>query len=300
MWGFGLRRYKDDVENSPLVVFQPPDRTLKRDHVFVQDEVALRADLDLTLGAKLEANSYTGTELLPSARLAWRPSDTHLVWTAVSRAVRAPSRVDRELFSPGVLAGGPNFVSEVSQVLELGYRGQPTRTLSYSVTGFYNRLEHLRTLTPAPGGAVVSNDREGHTRGIEAWGTWRAADWWRLNAGIMRQHQALRLRPGAVDVIAPGSEGNDPGGWYKLRASFDLSPQHELDLMLRHYDLRPAPNVPAYTTLDGRFGWRLAADMELSVVVQNLLDRRHPEWGTAVNRIELERAAFIKLKITGL
>ena len=62
-----------------------------------------------------------------------------------SRAVRAPSRIDREFFSPAappfVIAGGPDFESEVSNVYELGYRAQATRELSFSITGFYH--DHL-------------------------------------------------------------------------------------------------------------------------------------------------------------
>jgi iron complex outermembrane receptor protein len=55
--------------------------------------------------------------------------------------------------------------------------------------------------------------------------------------------------------------------------------------------------VPDYTALDVRLGWRAARDVELSLVVQNLLDASHPEWGPALNRAEFERAAFVKLRL---
>ena len=297
LWGFGLRHHRDEVKNSLVIRFLPPNRTLDRNHVFVQDEIALRGDLDLTLGAKVESNSYTGAEVLPSARLGWRPSAEQLVWAALSRAVRAPSRVDRELFSPGVLAGGAGFVSEVSKVFELGYRGQPTPRLSYSVTGFYHDHDKLRSIAPSPADPVIANDREGHTRGIEGWGSWRAAQWWRFSAGFVRLKHHLRDRPGAVNLLAPASEQNDPRGWVKLRASFDLSAKSELDVMLRHVGSRPDPGVPAYTAVDLRYGWRPARGVELSAAVQNLFDRRHPEWGAAANRAELERAAFLRLRL---
>jgi iron complex outermembrane receptor protein len=299
-WGFGLRHHRDEVENSAAVMFQPEDRSLNRNQVFVQDEIALRRDLDLTIGAKLDSNSYTGTEFLPSARLAWQLAPAHLLWTALSRTVRAPSRVDRELFGPlGVppLAGGPGFVSEVSRVAELGYRAQPTPRLSWSATAFHAWHDNLRSLSLTPAGFVVGNDREGETAGLEGWGTWQPADWWRLSAGFVLLDQSLRNRPGAPDAIVPGAEANDPEAWYKLRASFDLTPRHELDLFLRHYDERPSPEVPGYTALDVRVGWRAAKDVELSLVVQNLLDASHPEWGSALNRAEFERAAFVKLRL---
>src|SRR3546814_6028217 len=49
----------------------------------------------LTLGNKFEHNSHTGLELMPNARLAWRVTDSTMLWSAVSRAVRTPSRFDR-------------------------------------------------------------------------------------------------------------------------------------------------------------------------------------------------------------
>ena len=50
----------------------------------------------LILGSKFEHNDYTGFEYQPTARLLWTPSDKHSAWTAVSRAVRTPSRYDED------------------------------------------------------------------------------------------------------------------------------------------------------------------------------------------------------------
>src|SRR5258707_12653187 len=124
-WRGGHRRADDRVTNSAQLAFLPDATTLRWTNVFAQDEVALGSRWRLTLGSKLESNVYTGTDFLPSARLAWKLDEHHLLWTAVSRAVRAPSRLDRDLFTPSqppfVLAGGPDFRSAVAQGYELGY-----------------------------------------------------------------------------------------------------------------------------------------------------------------------------------
>lgn len=299
LWGLGWRHHRDDVENSAAVAFIPGERTLDQSHFFAQDEITLRPGLELTLGAKLETNSYTGTEFLPSARLGWRLAPGHFVWTALSRAVRAPSRIDRELFSPGTppfaVAGGPDFRSEISRVFELGYRAQPVRAVSLSVTGFYHDHEHLRTLSPAPGGAVIANDLEGRTSGFEGWASWRPAAWWRLSGGLVRLYQSLSLRPGAVDLQSPASIGSDPDSWWKLRAQFDLGPAHGLDVLVRHYEGLANRNVPAYTALDLRLGWTPRPDLEVSLGLENLLDPGHVEWGPGA---EFERAAFLRARLS--
>ena len=50
-----------------------------------------------TLGSKVEHNDYTGFEVEPSARLQWNITDKHTVWGAVSRAVRVPTRFERDI-----------------------------------------------------------------------------------------------------------------------------------------------------------------------------------------------------------
>ncbi|HEX6318051.1 MAG TPA: TonB-dependent receptor [Burkholderiales bacterium] len=294
LWGFGLRHYRDRVQNYPGsgVAFIPPNRNLERNHVFVQDEIALLESLDLTLGAKAETNSYTGTEWLPSVRLAWRPAPQHLVWSALSRAVRAPSRIDRDLFQ-GPLAGGPEFQSEVSNVFELGYRAQPASRLSVSVTGFYHEHEELRSIALTPGGLVFANDAEGRTSGMEAWGSWRAAQWARFSAGFVRLHQSLRVVPGAVD-LGPAADARDPESWWKAQAAFDLGAASELDFLVRHYEALPGNTVSDYTAVDVRFAWRASRRVELALLLQNLLDPRHVEWAPGA---ELERSAHLRLRV---
>jgi iron complex outermembrane receptor protein len=214
------------------------------------------------------------------------------VWTALSRAVRAPARIDREFFQPP-LAGGPDFDSEVSNVVELGYRAQPSARATFSVTGFYHDHDRLRSLAPGPGALVVSNDRQGRTSGVEAWGTYRAGNWARLSAGFVRLRQSLRVAAGAVD-LAPSEAARDPDGWWKLRAAFDLGPASDLDIMVRRYSAFPGHVVPAYTAVDLRAGWRPRQAVELSLLIQNLLDPGHVEWSPGA---EHARGAYVRLRL---
>lgn len=310
LWGGGYRYARDRVQNSAVLAFLPADKNLDWANVFAQDEIKLSASVELTAGLKFESNDYTGWEPLPSLRLSWKPSTDQLVWTALSRAVRAPSRLDRELFAPGnppfSLLGGPDFRSEISNVFELGYRAQPSSAVSYSITAFYHDHDHLRSLEPAPGGTCVSiatpgstcvlgNLIEGTTKGIEAWGNYQATKTWRLSGGAVFLDQDLKRKPGSLDPTGPSALGNDPDYQWQLRSAMTLTDRHEFDIMVRGVGALPSPAVPAYTAVDARLGWRASRDVELSLTLQNLFDRAHAEFGAAPGRSEYGRGAFLKL-----
>jgi len=305
-WGGGYRYGYDHVSNSAVLAFLPANQRMRWANVFAQDEIALQENLRLTLGAKFENNYYTGTEPLPSARLAWKLQPQRLVWGAVSRALRAPSRIDRDLFTivqlPAGLTplnGGPDFVSEVVKVFEIGYRDQPLPQATYSISLFHNIYDKLRSVEPAPGGGVVlGNKMEGTGDGLEAWGSYQAARSWRLSAGGFFLRQRLRLKPDSGDTLGVSAAGNDPAHQWLLRSSFDLPNRTELDIGVRRVGALPNPSVPAYTAADIRFAWRLLRELEIALVGQNLFASSHAESGSAATRSEMARGAYAKLKWT--
>lgn len=309
VWGGGYRIAFDHVRNENAFGFLPGAKTLRWGNIFVQDEVELPRNLRLTAGLKLEHNSYTGAEFLPTLRLAWKPVTDQLLWASASRAVRTPSRIDRDLYSPtrppvvnGVpqfaLAGGPDFQSEIANVLELGYRAQPSPTLSWSATMFASRYDRLRTLEPNPAGpgAVFSNLATGSTQGLEAWATWQPAPAWRLSAGGVAQRIRTALMPGSRDASgATGLATSDPSNHWMIRSSHDLAPGQELDFTVRHNAALKSPAVPAYTTVDMRYGWQIQRNLELSIAAQNLLNRAHTEYGAGAGASVYERSIFVRL-----
>ncbi len=101
VWGVGYRLINDRVANTPGLAFLPPHVARQWFTAFAQDEFALIAQrLHITLGTKIEHNDYTGFEIQPSGRLNWTLGPSGTLWAAISRALRTPSRIDRELFVP--------------------------------------------------------------------------------------------------------------------------------------------------------------------------------------------------------
>jgi len=263
--------------------------------------VHLTHALRLDLGVEAEHNEYTGLEWLPTAPLSFKPAEQHLIWASVARAVRAPARIDRELFIPAaapffVLAGGPNFESEVSRVAELGFRSQPSQSFSVSLTGFLHEHEQLRSLEPTPDGPQFENKIHGTTRGAEGWLRWRVLKAWELSAGGVAQDVDLARDDDSNDLGGVSALGNDPDFWYGIRSALDLGNAVEVDAAFRRVGALPLPYVPAYNSADLRLAWWFTRSCELSATGRNLLERSHPEWGLAPGRAEVGRSVFVSLR----
>jgi iron complex outermembrane receptor protein len=301
VWGVNYRHTWDDVGNSAYVAFLPAKTSQAWSSLFAQDEIALRSNLRLIAGARVERNPYTGSEVLPTLRLAWTVAPAHTVWAAASRTVRAPSRLDVDTFIPGVapflLRGGPQVRSEVARVIELGYRAQPSTRLSYSVTAFHNDYDHLRTQEIDPGFTFITFDSlmQGKARGIEMWGNFQATPAWRLSGGLVALHQRMTLKPGSNDLDGPGSAGKDPSHTAQLRSALNVAHDMDFDLVVRKVGRLSNPDVPGYTAVDARFGWRVRKDLELSVFGQNLNGGGHGEYGPQATRTAVDRALGAKL-----
>jgi iron complex outermembrane recepter protein len=302
-WGADYRLGKDRVVNDDFIAFLPADADQTWASLFAQDEITLHDSVRLTIGARVERNDYTGNEFLPSARVAWAVARDHLLWTAASRTVRAPSRIDRDFFYPAngppfLIRGGSTFRSESAQVYEVGYRGQPRPRLAWSATAFRTVYDHLRTLEIAASGTFVefANEMDGTTHGVEAWATFQAAANWRIGGGFTVLNKDLQLKPGS-DGLNGGvaAEGNDPDYGWHLRSTHNLAERWELDAMVRGVAALPLPAVPSYVAVDLRIAWKSRRDLEVSLTGQNLFDSGHAEFGNSLARSELQRTVFLKV-----
>ncbi|MFL6657936.1 MAG: TonB-dependent receptor plug domain-containing protein [Massilia sp.] len=300
VWGANFRNTWDDVTNTDIIAFLPAKTTQRWSSLFAQDEVTLSDTLRLVAGARVEHNPYSGSEWLPTLRLAWTAAPAHTLWASASRTVRAPSRLDADAYIPGhppyILQGGPGVRSEVATVYELGYRGQPLPKLSYSMTAFHNVYDHLRTqeVDPSQSFIIFGNLMKGTANGLEMWGNYQVAPAWRLSAGATLLHESLQIKEGSIDVGAPGITGLNPSSQAQLRSLFNLDESKEIDVALRHVGALKAQAVPAYTALDARFGWRLRKGLELSILGQNL-NGGHAEYGALETRAEIGRTLGVKL-----
>lgn len=296
VWGGGYRVTEDDFPIAPsppnTQFFDPVGRTLRFANAFVQDTIALGPNVEATAGLKLEDDPYAGVEHLPSLRLAWKVSDRALLWGAVSRAVRAPSRLDRDfnqLQGSALVLTGRDFQPETLVAYELGYRGRPNPRTSLSVSTYYHVYDDLRSFELTDGGLpiVFSNALEGEAYGVEVWGSLQATDWWRLSGGGFWMQRDLRFKPGSSGIGGVSIAGNDPAYQAQLRSTMQLGDRASLDLALRRVDDLPNPPSPAYTELDASLRWAVSRRLEIVVTGSNLLDEDHLEFGSSSASLQL-------------
>ncbi len=298
VWGLGYRLINDRVVNSSVLAFLPPHVAREWFTGFVQDEIALLPDrFHLTLGTKIEHNDYTGVEIQPSGRVNWTLGPSATLWAAVSRAVRTPSRIDREFFTPPPfeIDGGPDFHSEEELAYELGYRHQ-RGALALSVATFYNRYHGLRSLEqvnpPAAFPVVIGNGQDGESYGAELAADYWLTRRWRLRAGYTELRIHVWPNPGSTDASRGATESQTPDRQFFLRTSVDLPADLRFDAGLRAIDDIIKQQVPAYAELNAKVTWQPTVNIALSVVGQNLLHRRHAEFGAPATRREIERGVY--------
>lgn len=310
IWGGGYRFAADNLR-SETIAFIPPEREMHWVNLFAQSAIELTEQWRLTLGSKFENNPFSGWEALPSAQLAWSTDNGGLLWSSLSRAVRSPSRFNRDFYTPanppvedGVpqysVSGNPHFKAEVARVAELGWRSRFGSAASYSLTGFYSHYDRLRTLEPIPDGPGIEfqNQGEATTYGVEFWGSWQPAPVWRLHAGLVVQEFDFSTKPGSQDQSqSTALAARDPSYYGQLRSSHNLGSGRELDFILRRVDRLEIDDseVPAYTELDVQFAVPISEHLQLSVVGQNLINRHHVEFGSEPSRSVYERMLFAKL-----
>ncbi|HKU60156.1 MAG TPA: TonB-dependent receptor [Gemmatimonadales bacterium] len=314
IWGAGYRLNADTISGTFPTTLDPPARTTHLLTGFVQDEIALSPDhWSVTVGTKLEHNDFTGIEVQPNLRLLWLPRPGHTAWTAVSRAVRIPSRLDADVeFVASVLPvttpptvvrfqGNEDFDAEEAITWEGGWRAQVSPTVSADLALYYAWYDRLRSITPLPptaeGGFIVQpfqvdNDARGHTYGGTLTATWHPYPVLRLLATYTLLRMTVEPRddapPGSVPNVTPGFNPENQAG---LRGSLTLANGLEADLAFRYVDVLPGPQpIPSYVEADARLGWVLRPGLILGLAGRDLLHDQHPEFFSSPQRYIQRRA----------
>jgi iron complex outermembrane receptor protein len=304
------------------------DETARNDiysGLFLVDKLhLLGGKMSLSLGTKVDYNSYTGVEWQPGVRSSYAINERNTVWAAIMRAVRTPSRTERtmdvmQVFPENFLAPGSpmlagvldhtsDFDSENMIAYEMGYRNKLTRDISLDLALFYNDYHELRSIEPtlSPGSSLIfatlGNRLTADSYGAELSGRWQVCDWWRLTAYWAYAEMNVHANLPTGDIYGEELIENDlPQNQMSLFSNMQLPWNLEFDGWLRYVD-SAGPAIPSYTTLDLRLGWKVSENVELSLVGQNLLDRSVLQTGQSTVLVtqltEVERSVYGKVTVT--
>lgn len=296
--GAGLRQVEEEQrDRSTSVQFSAAESSQTQWSIYAQDEIHFFDDrVRVIASSKLEDFTYTGLALQPTLRALWHVNADQTLWSAASRAVRTPSRI--ELFSrvgvmlPGVvpvhltLSGDEKLNDEDMVAYELGWRWRLNTRLTIDAALYYNNYEDLIRVTslppmiePGPPPRVdqvflFANTFDTVVYGAETSVEWAVTDWlrWQLHGNW------LRMREQAPRSLLSLQVASDPKRNLGSRLRLDLPYETELDVSWRHVGALEVYQVASYSSLDVRAAWHPLRNLELSLTVNNALDRKHVEF----------------------
>jgi iron complex outermembrane recepter protein len=329
VWGLGYQNSPDDITGGLTVTMDPTRKDLQVFSSFVQDEIALLPDrLYLTVGSKFEHNDYSGFEFMPDIRAAWLPDKRQMMWAAVSRALRAPSRNDTNLVlnfdslpgNPPTLSrllGNPDYQDERLVAYETGYRTTLSDRLSLDLAAYYDDYDSLQTTepgtpffenSPAPRHEVdpftYQNLMYGEVDGVEVAANWKVSNRFSLSPGYAFEQVHMHTLAASQDTMtARFVEGAVPTHSAQLRGHLQIAPSLGWDAAAYFVDRLnhqgPTGNVviPAYARVDTGLTWSTLERFSISLVGQNLAEDHHTEFqdiNGALQNGQIKRSAYVK------
>ena len=304
--GSGYRRTWDDIDSTFTAWVTSPSRTTHLFSGFAHDDIDLVAErLRVSIGAKVEHNSFTGFEVQPNARLWYSPNPQHDLWLAVSRPLRTPARGDHDLQailtsfetdSLPVLVQVDNnrrFRAEKMVAVDGGYRFAVGPAWFADVSAFYNRYDDLLTQEPGLWYAAgeesaryfilplrLANLARARAVGAEVAVDWTGLSWSQVRAVYSYLNLDVELDAGSLDTVTGSHETSSPHHQLALRSLSDVGPWSVAVTgrwVSALEDLGDGTGIDAYGTIDARLARSFGHGFEISLAGRNLLEAEHRE-----------------------
>ncbi|MGR3320086.1 MAG: TonB-dependent receptor plug domain-containing protein [Candidatus Anammoxibacter sp.] len=277
---------------------------------FFQDDFKILDNLALTVGVKMERNSFTGTNLSPRVSFVYSPWKHHTFRASYSRAYRTPTFLeDSGFFNVGFTIndagvknipitlvgaiGNNDLRPERLDSYELGYRGVFFDKLEFNVETYFTRYKNLIT---TEFGFGLDNTSRADTNGFEVSLRYPFNSWFE----IFTNYSFINFNAKISDNVSERIEGSPD----------DATPKQKVNLGLRfkskngfsaNIDLQYVDRIKVidqfvddYLRIDLRLAKKFWNGRgEFAITGQNLQEDKHAEFMDA----EVERAGFVSLEI---
>ncbi len=304
VWGAGYRHITEEYQGSEVMGLNSSHYTSDLYSFFVQDEIAVIPEIVFfTIGSKFEHNDYTGDEYQPSARLLWHISPAHSMWTAVSKAIRTPSRFEHEMYliatpitdpATGVPTGdfttisGGEMESETVIAYEAGYRYKQTN-FAAEIAVFYNDYKKIRAWDASDmSRLVIANGAKGSSHGLELtirYQPARKATSELVYSYIDFDMDSYVANPVGYPSNASILNSSSPKNQLSLHLGYALFDTIHVNLFGRYIDEQKITSltaqgiaIDAYLGLDANIIWSVTENVQFKLAGQNLTDPHHLEF----------------------
>jgi iron complex outermembrane receptor protein len=303
--GVDVQRMRDDRENFVSDAGLPTTAVLldQREQVtelgpFAQVQWSPREQLLLSAGARYDWVQFdlddrfitdgddSGTETMAAASgnlgLSWTFNQQFVPYLNVSTAFETPTTTELVNKPDGTGGLNPDLGPQRAVNYEIGARGQPAHSVTYSVALFLGRITDAIVQGPEVGGrAFFRNAGKTHNDGAEVGLSLTPLEWVTLSGA----YTYARYRFASGDSLDGNRLPGVPEHFWRLglRTSLPgdiyLDADHTISTSVAADDANtPTLFIPAYSVTNARVGWDgRVGTMEIApfVGVNNLLDRRY-------------------------
>lgn len=136
----------------------------------------------------------------------------------------------------------------------------------------------------------------GETYGAELSARFRITDYWWLTTSYTYLQMHLHSDPTHNGSDPEAEKEVNPHHQFQFLSRLDLPHNVQFDVSAYWVDRLPGIDIPPYARLDVRVGWRPIKSLDISLIGQNLLDDRHPEFRNRRDPIaEQQRSGLIRV-----
>ena len=302
--GGSLRQIDYQTVGTPSIQLRPNDDQSRIRGLFLEQQSwGFNRKLLINLGFKVEDQQFTNWEWQPRIGASYFFKERFMVWGSVSRAIRAPSRLERDIDTyilssgSGVLTrlqGNPNFRAETLDAFEFGGRFLFARqSINIALFQFdYDQL--LSTQFGLPGIAdtpygqrvvvpvTFGNNQAATSKGAELFWSFWTRDAWKFNVS----YSFLNLD--AEDPPENAMQGNDniegfsPDHQFRISANVRPSKRFFAHASAAWVDRLEGRNIPSYWNASLHLGFHPGKRCRISVLGRNLIENQHSEYQSSI------------------
>lgn len=275
--------------------------------LFLQDNFKILDNLGLTIGGKMEKNSFSGSDLSPRVSLVYSPWKHHSFRASYSRAYRTPTFLEESgFFTIGTTVGedGVNRTFTVGEVgnndldserldsYEIGYMGVYFDRLEFNAETFFTRYKDLITFDSGDSG--LNNTSRADTSGFEVSIRYPVVSWLEFNTNYSYINFIAKIDDESSERETPDNTTPEQkanfGLLFKTKSGFSVN------LGLHYVDQIKIIDevIDDYLRADLRLSQKfLDGKGEISLVGQNMQEYSHEEFID----VEVDRAVYLSVGI---